>query len=432
MGRKGSIPAGNAFMPGTSAEELDRLARKEMDGPTAKRYTAAYHRKMGRSFEEIEDMVRASYDAVRRWLVAMHKGGLEAAPRRKSPGRRRSIPLDVRQKLLVDVHKGPQASGYKANSWTVRRLHRHLKEKYGVVVAYSTAAKNFKEMGIRLKVPRPAHPKAASPEERLAFQREAREAIEEAAKAGFHVAFIDEGHMQGHKNGCETAGLRGVETVRTSSVGRARLSLFVAVGYGWVFVMESPDKADSEAYIRFLDRLCELVGKVQTIDDNAGYHTSDRSSDHIDDNAGRLRRIATLPYTPNDNAAEPQIRGIKAAMSNVGLDSVGAISGELKWCFKNGLINPVKFYDYAIVDSPRISPRKAAGIKKRLGAGEHFVYVKRGMPDEEIVLPTIKELRAADDRILPPEKRAMLPPTLANSGIPANFLARLPPILLAE
>lgn len=54
------------------------------------------------------------------------------------------------------------------------------------------------------------------------------------------------------------------------------------------------------------------------------------------------------------------------------------------------------------------------------------------MPDEEIVLPTIEELRAEDDRILPPEKRALLPATLANSGIPAKFLARLPPILLAE
>ena len=419
-------------MPGTSAEALGALANKEMDALTYKRYTAAYHRKMGKSFKEIGEMVLASSGAVRTWLVAMHRGGLEAAPRRKSPGRRRSIPLDVRQKLLVDVHKGPQASGYKANTWTFRRLHRHLKERYGVVVAYSTAAKNFKEMGIRLKVPRPAHPKAASPEERLAFQREAREAIEEAAKAGFHVVFIDEGHAQGHKNGRETAGLRGVETVRTSSVGRARLSLFVAVGYGWVFVMESPDKADSEAYITFLDRLCELVGKVQTIDDNAGYHTSNRSSDHIDDNAGRLRRIATLPYTPNDNAAEPQIRGIKAAMSNVGLDSVGAISGELKWCFENGLIDPVKFYDYAIVDSPRISPRKAAGIRKRLGPGEHFVHVRRGMPDGEIALPTVEELRSEDDRILPPEKRSLLPPILANSGIPAKFLARLPPIVLVE
>ena len=170
--------------------------------------------------------------------------------------------------------------------------------------------------------------------------------------------------------------------------------------------MEFPDGANSEAYIKFLDRLCELVGKVQTIDDNAGYHTSDRSSDHIDDNAGRLRRIATLSYTPNDNAAEPQIRGIKAAMSNVGLDSVGAISGELEWCLESGLIHPVKFHDYATVDSPRISPHKAAGIRKRLRPGEHFVYVQRGMPDKEIVLPTIKEHRAEDDRILSPRKSA--------------------------
>ena len=81
----------------------------------------------------------------------------------------------------------------------------HLKEKYGVVVAYSTAAKNLKEMGIRLKVPRPVHPKAASAEERLAFQREAREEIAEGAKAGHHTAFVDEGHAQGYKNGRETA-----------------------------------------------------------------------------------------------------------------------------------------------------------------------------------------------------------------------------------
>ena len=78
--------------------------------------------------------------------------------------------------------------------------------------------------------------------------------------------------MQGYKNGRETAGLRGVEAIRTSSVGRARLSLFVAVGYGWVFVMEALDRANSLSYIKFLDRLCELVGKVQIIDDNAGYH----------------------------------------------------------------------------------------------------------------------------------------------------------------
>ena len=89
---------------------------------------------------------------------------------------------------------------------TFRRLHCHLEEKYGIVVAYSTAAKNFKEMGIRLKIPRPVHPKAASAEEQLAFQREAREEIEDASKAGYPIAFSDDAHAQGYKNVRETAG----------------------------------------------------------------------------------------------------------------------------------------------------------------------------------------------------------------------------------
>lgn len=220
MGRKGSIPAGSGFMPGTSASKLRRLANKEMDALTAKRYTAAYHRKRGRSFDEIAGMVLASYDAVRDWLVKMHKEGLKAAPRGKSPGRRRSIPLEVRPALIVDVLMGPQASGYEASAWTFRLLHDHLEKKYGVAVAYSTAAKNFKEMGIRPKAHRPALPKAASTEERLAFQGEARRKIEEAAAAGYRIVFGDEGRVQGYKNGREAE--KPVEIVRMPSAGRAR------------------------------------------------------------------------------------------------------------------------------------------------------------------------------------------------------------------
>ena len=215
MGRKGSVPAGTDFMRGTSAETLARLANKEKDALTARKYAAAYHRKKGRSFKDIAEMLLASYDAVRAWLVAMHKGGMEAAPRRKSPGRPRKIPLDVSHALIRDVQRGPQASGVKANSWTYKLLHQRLEDEYGVKMAYSTAAKNFNEMGIRIKIPRPEHPKAASPEERLAFQKAARKDIEEAAKAGYHPVFSDECHVQGYKNGHEAAGLRGVEAVHT-------------------------------------------------------------------------------------------------------------------------------------------------------------------------------------------------------------------------
>lgn len=61
MGRKGSTPAGEEFMPGTSAKELKDLAKREMDALTAKKYTAAYHRKRGLSFKAIGAILLASY-----------------------------------------------------------------------------------------------------------------------------------------------------------------------------------------------------------------------------------------------------------------------------------------------------------------------------------------------------------------------------------
>ena len=218
-----------------------------------------------------------------------------------------------------------------------------------------------------------------------------------AAAAGLHAVSTDEGHVQGYKTGRDTAGLRWVETVRTSGVGRACPSLFAAVGCGWAFATESPGRASGEACMRLPGRLCKLVGKVQAIGGNAGYHTSDRPSGHIRYSADRLRRIAALPYTPNGSAAEPHIRDIKAAMSDGGLDSVGAISGALKWRFDSGLIGPARFYDCATADPPRISPRKAAGIRKRLGPGEHLAHVQRGMPGKEVTVPAIEEVRAKED-----------------------------------
>ena len=88
MGRKGSVPAGEGFLPGTSAGELARLARKETDGKTARKYLAAYHRKEGKSFSEIAEITLDTYVAVRNWLVAMHNGGrpCEPLPRRDHAG----------------------------------------------------------------------------------------------------------------------------------------------------------------------------------------------------------------------------------------------------------------------------------------------------------------------------------------------------------
>ena len=45
-----------------------------MDGKTAGKYLAAYHRKAGRSFSEIAETFLGTHAAARNWLVAMHNG----------------------------------------------------------------------------------------------------------------------------------------------------------------------------------------------------------------------------------------------------------------------------------------------------------------------------------------------------------------------
>ena len=433
MGRKSGVPEGDAFLPGTTAAELKRLARREMDGKSSRKYLAAMHRKMGRSNLEIAEYVGENYEVVRVWLAEIHKEGISAIPRRKSPGPPRKMSLKTRQKIMVAVHKGPQAVGYKANYWTFKSLYQYAKEKLDVDLTYTGAVRAFREMGLRNKIPRPEHPLAASPEERIAYQRKTKKELEASGRDGFKIVFEDEGHVQALKNGHAMTSFKGVQPTRRSSVGRARLTLFVVVGEGFLFIKEG-DSGNTKNYLAARERVCELFGKVHMIDDGAGYHESNRSKADASKNAGRLRRTKTLPYTPNDNSAEPQVRAIKSALSNVPLDSVGAIRSELRWCINTGQIKPVPLEKYARVDAPRITARRARAIKKRLEDDEHFVYDKSVLPAERggVKLPTYAELKKKQEKILPPEKREKIPAILANSGIPDKVLANLPDVLLYE
>ena len=57
MGRKSRVPTGDAFLPGTTTAELKRLARREVDAKSSRKYLAAMHRKMGRSNHEIAEYI---------------------------------------------------------------------------------------------------------------------------------------------------------------------------------------------------------------------------------------------------------------------------------------------------------------------------------------------------------------------------------------
>ena len=108
-------PGGRGFLPGTSAGELARLARKEMDGKTAGKYLAAYHRKAGRSFSEIAETVLGTHAAARNWLAAITRPG--GRPAAQEP---RQAQNDPPCRPPQPDHRRPQGTAgvrCKANVW---------------------------------------------------------------------------------------------------------------------------------------------------------------------------------------------------------------------------------------------------------------------------------------------------------------------------
>ena len=141
--------------------------------------------------------------------------------------------------------------------------------------------------------------------------------------------------------------------------------------------------------------------------DNAVYHNSNKTTGYIEGNPGRLRRMATLPYAPNYNAAEPPIRAVKAALSNVGADSAGTISGELRRCIKSGLIDPVKLCDYAAC---RGSIHAGQRPSKKIAPGEHIACAQKKMPDREKSISRRRALGKRQESTPTPRKGAQCRP----------------------
>ena len=429
MGRR-SVVAGDEFLPGMTLDDLRRLIREEKDPRNVVRYMVMYNYKAGRTIKETADVTGQNPETVRRWIVTARKKGPEGIPRRIAKGGERLLTRRQRAALVKDVHKGPRALGYATDVWTYKDLWLHAKKRFNVKISYPGAVRNFHEMGIVLKTPRPKHPKAASEEERADFQRETRAVILKYARQGFVIISGDEAHIQAYGNTCKTLGLRGIEAIADSAVERARLTVIGGVGEGF-FYLKMAKAGNGAEFIAFCERLLALFGKVLIILDYASYHMSHEVKAYAKENAHRLKLHFTLKYTPNDNIAEAQWPSVKAAIANKQIQSRDHIVATIGKAFESGEITPVTPYSYTRVTTRRVGKKEAGEIKAKIGKDEYFCYEEMQF-NERVRIPTAEDLREKRDAVLPAEKRAELPHQLASSDLPDKFLANLPPILLAK
>lgn len=430
MGRRPVVPSSDDFLPGVSLDDIWDLAGQDPDPKNVKRYLAAHHRKKGRTLGEIAEIINEPYANAWRWIARMEKMGLAGIPRGLAKGASRKMAREQRVVVVKDANAGPSELGYEADVWTIKDLWRHAKEVHGMEMGYSTFARNCKEMGIVVKMPRPRNPKAATEEERVAFQRATRKAIQKYARLGFLLLCQDEAHIQAYCNAYKTVGLRGIELVADSSVAHARLTVFGGAGDGFFYV-SAAIAGNGKEFIKFCNRLFELFGKVQLLLDHAGYHTSDAVKAFVKENSHRLKLHFTLKYTPNDNVVESQWPFVKAAIGNKQIHSRSHIDDTIGKSFKAGEMRPVKSHDFTRVTTRRVDKKEARKILAKTGENEYFCYEETEF-NKRVRIPTADDLRRERESILPPERRAELPEDLANSDLPDKFLANVPLILLRE
>ena len=134
------MPAPITLPPGDEHLQVELKQRYEeaADTETRTRYQMIVLAQLGQTAPHIADMVLRSEDTVARVLKRFLAGGLDAVPRRTSPGRERTITPTWEAELLRVIELDPHEVGQETANWTTELLADYLGQQTGVTVTHET------------------------------------------------------------------------------------------------------------------------------------------------------------------------------------------------------------------------------------------------------------------------------------------------------
>jgi len=172
MGRIGSTPIGEAFLPGLGVARLERLYRREKDSRAKLRLLAAMLRKKGKTMGQIADDLHTPVGTIYAWLKRIIDGGLKSLHDEHRSGRPMKLSTEELRELRHDLVRGPKANGFiNAPFWTTKIVQEHVKRKYGKKYRARGMRNVLHRAGFSSKMPRPANAKRASKEEVESFKK---------------------------------------------------------------------------------------------------------------------------------------------------------------------------------------------------------------------------------------------------------------------
>ena len=109
----------------------------------------------GHSCREVGQLFGENGTTVQRWVRRFEDGGLDAVREGERVGRPRTLDTAQWRKLQADLRKSPEVFGLAANLWDGPVLSEHLRQRYRVDLGVRQCQRLFRQMGFRLRKPRP-------------------------------------------------------------------------------------------------------------------------------------------------------------------------------------------------------------------------------------------------------------------------------------
>lgn len=92
---------------------------------------------------------------VQRWVTRFEQQGFDGLRDGERSGRPRRLEESQCESLGRDLRRSPRDFGHAQNLWDGKILGEHLKSHYGVTLGVRQCQRMFRQMGFRLRKPRP-------------------------------------------------------------------------------------------------------------------------------------------------------------------------------------------------------------------------------------------------------------------------------------
>lgn len=109
----------------------------------------------GQTCQEIADLFGEDRRTIQRWVKRFEEHGLEGMRDGERPGRPAGLDAKQWASLERDLRRDASDFGHVGHLWDGKLLSAHLEQRYNVILGVRQCQRIFKQMGFRLRKPRP-------------------------------------------------------------------------------------------------------------------------------------------------------------------------------------------------------------------------------------------------------------------------------------